>query len=202
MASDGNTTSIEQGVRKRARRGSIEQAVLGTLAIGGMLTIAMMAPKVLSLLKDEHLDYFVPRNPKQRIQETMSRLKRKDWVRFEEVRGKRYPRLTPAGRNAIERITLGNLSIRRPIRWDRRWRIVIFDIKETRRNDRVRIRLLLMRLGFLRLQDSVWVYPYDCEEVIGLIKTDLRIGRDILYIIADAIEYDRPLREHFDLPVT
>ncbi len=129
----------------------------------------------------------------------MSRMKGKGWVVFEAVRGKRYPRLTALGRRHIARISLGDLQIHKPLRWDGRWRIVIFDVEEKKQNDRAKIRRLLQRLGFLLLQRSVWVYPYDCEEIIALIKTDMRTGRNVLYIIADAIEYDRPLREHFGL---
>lgn len=197
-----NNASLEQSARRRTRRGLIEKTILGTLAIGGMLTVAMMAPKVLSLLKRDHLDYVLPADPKQRLQEVMSRMKKKGWVRFEESGGKRYPRLTVRGRKQVEKVSLGSIAIRKPLRWDRRWRMVIFDIEERRKANRKKIRLLLQRLGFLRLQNSVWVHPYDCEEIVALIKTDMRIGRDVLYVIADAIEFDRPLREQFELPMT
>lgn len=56
-----------------------------------------------------------------------------------------------------------------------------------------------MTLGFVRLQDSVWVYPYDCEDLITLLKADLKVGKDVLYVVADRIEYDQPLRTLFDL---
>ena len=45
----------------------------------------------------------------------------------------------------------------------------------------------------------MWVYPYDCEDIIGLLKTDFGVGKDVLYIIADEIENDRHLRHEFDL---
>ena len=204
MSNDSHTRkiSLEQSARRRTRRGLIERAIIGTLAVGGMLTIAMMAPKVLSLLKQEHLDYVLPTNPNQRLQETMSRMKRKGWIRFEQIGSKRYPRLTVLGRKQVNRLLLGTLSIRKPLRWDRRWRMVIFDIEEHHKSDRTKIRRILQRLGFLRLQNSVWIHPHDCEELIALIKTDMRIGRDVLYVIADAIEFDRPLRQHFGLPMT
>lgn len=54
-------------------------------------------------------------------------------------------------------------------------------------------------MGFVRLQDSVWVYPYDCEDFINLIKTDFKIGKDLLYIVADKIEGDKSLVKFFKL---
>ena len=54
--------------------------------------------------------------------------------------------------------------------------------------------------GFVRLQDSVWIYPYDCEDLISLAKTNFRIGADVLYMIVERLEHDTHLREHFSLP--
>jgi len=188
-------------VRTRARRGALERALLGTLVTGALMTVAMAAPKMLSLVKKEHLDLVLPPDPRQRLRETATRLKRKGLVAFEKRNGRIHMRLTKKGAAEVERTRVGMYTIRRPRRWDGRWRIVIFDIREKRRADRTRVRHLLQGLGFHRLQDSVWVHPYDCEEVIALIKTELRLGADLLYIIADAIDFDRRLREHFDLPM-
>ena len=58
----------------------------------------------------------------------------------------------------------------------------------------------MREIGFVRLQDSVWVYPYDCEDFIALLKAELKIGRDVLYAIVDTIEHDKNLRQHFNLP--
>ena len=49
------------------------------------------------------------------------------------------------------------------------------------------------------MQDSVWVYPYDCEDILTLLKTDLGVGKYILYLIVDELENDKHLREFFDL---
>ena len=70
---------------------------------------------------------------------------------------------------------------------------------EKRRKTRDRLREIMERTGFVRLQDSVWVYPYDCEDLITLLKTDFKVGKDVLYVIADRIEFDKPLRILFGL---
>jgi CRISPR-associated endonuclease Cas2 len=76
---------------------------------------------------------------------------------------------------------------------------LIFDIKEERKGMRDKIRRTLNTIGFIRLQDSVWVYPYDCEDLIMLLKADFKIGKDLVYIIADSIENDKDLRLAFNL---
>ncbi len=54
-------------------------------------------------------------------------------------------------------------------------------------------------IGFLRIQDSVWLYPYDCEEFVALLKADLHIGKDVLYAVIESIEDDSRIRRHFRL---
>lgn len=193
--------TLEAKTRTRARRDSIRHALLATIALVGALPVAMAAPKVLELLADDKFGGFLPQNPKQRLQETASRLKRKGLIEFRAEGGKKRMHLTTRGKEELGRMHSRGLSVPRPRKWDRRWRIVIFDIPEKRHSLRARIRTLIHRLGFIRLQDSVWVYPYDCEEIITLLKTELKVGRDVLYLIADAIEFDRPLREKFKLPL-
>ena len=86
-----------------------------------------------------------------------------------------------------------------PPRWDGKWRLVVFDIREYKRAVRDKVRNELSAFGFRRLQQSVWVYPYDCEEMVVLLKADHRIGREVLYITAGKIENDLWLRSEFGL---
>ena len=93
-----------------------------------------------------------------------------------------------------------DFKLKKQKRWDRKWRLIIYDIAE-RGKGKIRRQIfeLFKIAGFYRLQNSIWVYPYDCEDVIGLLKTDFGVGKEILYIIADEIENDRYLRQYFEL---
>ena len=64
---------------------------------------------------------------------------------------------------------------------------------------RNKIRDTLRAIGFIPLQGSVWVYPYDCEDLITLLKADFHVGRGMLYMVVDALEYDMRLRQEFGL---
>ncbi len=84
-------------------------------------------------------------------------------------------------------------------RWDKRWRMVVYDIKENRRGVRVKLQELLRGFGFYKLQNSVWIYPYDCEALMILLKADFKIGTDVLYAVVEKIENDQKLKTHFGL---
>lgn len=75
----------------------------------------------------------------------------------------------------------------------------MFDIPQRRRGTRDRLRRMMRDFGFLRIQDSVWLSPYDCEELIALAKAELRLGKDVLYAIVEEIENDRWIKKYFNL---
>ena len=192
---------MESESKKRVKKVRLENILLGSIAVAGVAGIALLAPPMRRLLKNADPEWLLKRDPGRRLRESALRLKRKGLVEFKNENGKKKLRLTPRGEKVMGSIWNETYQLQKPRRWDGKWRLVIFDIPEKQRPTRDKIRHLVSRLGFLRLQDSVWVYPYDCEELVTLLKTDLKIGRAVLYIIADAIEFDKPIRQHFSLPL-
>lgn len=73
--------------------------------------------------------------------------------------GKPFLRLTAKGKEKIKR----DFSFVRwqNQKWDKKWRIVIFDIEEKQRRQRDILRGKLKELGFGMIQKSVWISPYD-----------------------------------------
>lgn len=171
----------------------MQEAVLTAIASGGRRGGDEILPRVTDYLLD--LDHHAPTRLNEIVASAATRLTKNGLVVFSEGR---YI-LSKEGINILERWRRNDFSFPKPKRWDKKWRIVIFDIPEKRKRTRDEIRGILVSAGFQKLQDSVWVYPYDCEDIIGLLKTDYGIGRDMLYIIADQIENDRYLRMDFGL---
>ena len=107
--------------------------------------------------------------------------------------------LTGKGESRLAQIERMNYELPKPARWDRKWRVVSFDIKEKRKRVRELLRTTLQAVGFVHLHHSVWVYPFDCEDFLSLLRADYHIGVEILYIIAEYIENDGWLRRRFAL---
>ncbi len=187
---------LEEASRKRKKKKNIQNAVLAVVAVTGFLAFAAVAGNAIQLLE------YLPNekyNLKYRMKSVAGRLAAKGYVAWVERDGKKYLRITEAGRKAFAfeqaKVALKNQKKK----WDERWRMVVFDVPEKRRNIRVRLCATMREVGFVRLQDSVWVYPYDCEDFIALLKAELRIGKDVLYAIADTIEHDKGLRRQFNI---
>ena len=189
-----NMGKVEAGAKKVRRKRYLQQALLASLVLGGLM-LAGAAPVGIPGIGRRN-KYRL----KHQVKSALSRLAQKGYVVFEERNGNRYARITPAGEKELkyqEQKTALKLQRRR--RWDKRWRVIAFDIPERRRNIRDRLRIVMRDAGFYRLQDSVWLYPYDCEDFITLLKADLKIGAAVLYMVVEQIENDGKLKEHFSL---
>src|SRR3989344_7352891 len=186
---------LETEVRHQIRRTKINNALIATAAVVGGVAVAAIAPNVLGAVTKSK--YF--RQRKYQLKSSLSRLISAGYLVLINDGGRKRIRLTHKGEKYAALMGEGKLVPKKPRRWDQKWRLLIFDIPERRRKTRTQIRATLVSLGFSRLQDSVWVYPYDCEDLITLLKADFKIGKDVLYVIADKIEYDAPLRAKFGL---
>jgi len=189
--------TLELNARRIRTKNYVQQTVLACVGVAGILAVALIAPNVF-----QALPHLTGNKYKfgYRARTAAGRLAQKGYVRFVERRGMKYVEITDQGRRVLEleqqkKSLIGRIRKR----WDGRWRMIIFDIPEKRSNIRKRLRSMMQELGFLRLQDSVWVFPYDCEEVVALVKAELQVGKDVLYVIAEQIENDKPIKRHFNL---
>jgi len=179
---------------------ALQTNILRFLYAGGVLTTALVAPKLLRLLGPFDRSTSRRQELYARLALARNRLKQRDLIREEKGSNGIYLRLTPQGEKSIEKILAREYKIPEPVRWDGKWRVLIFDIKENRRRVRFVLRQLLSGAGFIRLQDSVWIYPYPCDEFVALVRAHLSSGvGELRSLVAEALESDRPLREHFDL---
>jgi len=107
-----------------------------------------------------------PKRNKQTFYDTVNRLGKEGYLKKIEEKGRKKYIATLKGKAKIL------AYIKKDKKWDGKWRIVIFDIPENKRKMRNFFREKLSDLGFRKLQESVWICPYNIadtvEELIGL----------------------------------
>ncbi|KKU49970.1 MAG: hypothetical protein A3F53_00865 [Candidatus Zambryskibacteria bacterium RIFCSPHIGHO2_12_FULL_48_10] len=184
---------LEEKSGKRSKRKHLQYAIFQTVAAVGVLSAAVMAPNVLIAM--DKLGSIPNRRQKEYISSSASKLVKRGLLHFD---GKRY-QMTSIGESLFRRWQFADFQIQKPKRWDKKWRVMIFDIPEKKRKIRNDLTTLFRAAGIYRLQNSVWVYPYECEDIITLLKTDFGIGKYLLYMIVDELENDKYLRQHFGL---
>lgn len=184
---------LETESRKRTQKQQLKKILLGTVQTAGLLAVAVAAPNAIGAMKK--LGFIPSRRQAEVIQRSYDKLIRAGLI----IKNDWKYSLTPKGAKVLRTLELRDFHMRKPLRWDRKWRILIFDIPEYRRGTRQKLRLTLRSIGFYRLQNSVWVYPYDCEDLVALLKADFKIGTDVLYLVVDAMEREWLLKKQFGL---
>ena len=107
--------------------------------------------------------------------------------------------LTEGGREIFLRFNYEELKIRNPKIWDRNFRVIVFDIPERKRNARNSLREKMKELGFIKFNDSVWIYPYPCQKEIDFIANYWGIGKYVHFILARDITNRDLLEKSFNL---
>ena len=107
--------------------------------------------------------------------------------------------LTKDGEKIALKFKLDDIKIKKPKKWDKQWRIVIFDIPNKFKKAREAIRKKLKELGFIKLQESVFVFPYECENEINFIVEVFQIRPFIRFIRANSISNEEQLMISFGL---
>ncbi|MEK7480287.1 MAG: CRISPR-associated endonuclease Cas2 [Patescibacteria group bacterium] len=181
------------GRNKRTRQlGAIERDVLGDLSSGdalyGFLFSARSTRRMFKLARERA-------NDRYRRKLAIERLVRLGYI---HARGERL-RITGAGQNALGQVVAKTLELLKTKTWDNKWRIAAFDIPEEYAPLRNKVRTILKRAGFVRLQYSIWIFPHECEELVQLIKSESQLSKHILYGVLDRIEDEERLKKLFRL---
>lgn len=108
--------------------------------------------------------------------------------------------LTEEGKAEAKKCKIDELEIKKPKRWDKKWRLLIFDISEKDRAKREALRGKIKELGLYKLQKSIWVHPYDFENELKELQKFFRFKKgEIMLITADKIQSDVSLETYFNL---
>ena len=112
--------------------------------------------------------------------------------------GNDYVYLTEKGKVRFTSDSIWELAITPPRRWDRKWRLVMFDIPNRSPNRR-EFRLKLEDMGFRMYQRSVFIYPHECREEIFTIARWMNLREHVRYVVASEIHDGRRFVRIFDL---
>ncbi len=184
---------LEQKARQRLHNSRLQRSVLAVVESVAELTTGMLTGSIYKMYK--FADRTEQKKKYRSILAARERLVKNGLLR----RNGKFVELTAKGREKLREWEKCDYKLPRLKQWDGKWRVLIFDIPEKRKVLREKLRNTLHSIGFKWLQDSVWIYPFDCENFITLLKADFKIGKDVLYLIAEAVENDRKLRDYFEV---
>lgn len=181
------------------KKSKVGKDLLKYLAFGGLLTLAMLSPTggpkiVKSLFK--YLKYKV-----KQMRASAYYLKKRGLVEFvKEDNDSVFIRITDNGKKYLRTFDIDNMYLKKSEKWDKRWRLVIFDVPEEQKQARNALRQKLRDLGFVKLQKSVWITPFSCNDEIRFLREIFNISFNVDIITATDIgHHEIKLKKLFNL---
>ncbi len=107
--------------------------------------------------------------------------------------------LTTKGKTRYLKSRFKEMITQKPPRWDGKWRLVIYDIADLKKTSQQAFRQTLKELKFLRLQNSVYLYPYPCADEIEFLRQFYGIGEEVLILTVAKLENEEAYKKYFGL---
>jgi len=133
------------------------------------------------------------------LKRTLKRLEKQKMIVVKETPEEQIVELTEKGKTRILRYAVGEFDVRKPDRWDGRWRIIIYDVPDKKKGSRDILRNMLHRMGFLKLQKSVYLFPFPCGEEIEFLRAYYGLDQDVTMLVTSKIENDEAYKQYFGI---
>jgi len=201
---DGRIKLFMNEKKKKLKYGELTLKIFDVLAdnlieVGGYprgrinVVLGYLIKLVLESLKN--------RADKTKIKRALKNLEKRQLIHLEDKGGKAIVYVKRKGRLKVIEHSLKKLVEykKKKKKWDGKWFFIFFDVPEIERRKRNYLRSFLNRIGFHQYQKSVYIFPYECEEEINLIKKVVEGAQYAKYIVAQKIEDEEKFKKIFNL---
>lgn len=182
------------------RERDVIRLILELLGAGVVLSMALLAPGAVGIFAKKTLQLQrIPRSVRSRA---LYDMRRQGLISTSRGRDNAWLVLTKKGRLRLKKYKLEELVVAKPRIWDGYWRIVFFDVPNKPPSlNRARdvFRGMLKRLGLARIQKSVWVHPFPCEDEVTYVAEVFRLQPYVRIALAKNISGEELLRRKFNL---
>ncbi|MBU1032902.1 MAG: hypothetical protein ABII13_00890 [Patescibacteria group bacterium] len=190
----------DKNKRSKIKYGEVTKAILGLVAVAGLVSVFVLMPGLAKAVPA-----FRKRPPAQKKKHLRIALKRLEKRGLIQVRvnqiGEERVKVTSKGHEEFVRYALKDKKIKKPKRWDKKWRVVMFDVPEKYKSSRDHFRRTIQSAGFIKLQRSAWIYPYPCEEIIELVSSVYRMSSGMVYLTCSRFSVDEKFIKHYKLKI-
>ena len=179
-------------------KSEITKDILLWLALAGVISIVATSPYFIRNLLGSYTRF--SKYQKRKVSDAFSYFRKRGLLTIQSSNNQIYISLTKEGRKKAGLFQIDSLKIARSPKWDKKWRILVFDIAQMKKFYREALRGKLKALGFFLFQKSVWVHAFDCRAEIELLRDFFGLSsNEICLIVTEQIEHDGELQKFFDV---
>lgn len=182
---------------EKTTRNEIAKEILQVIGAVGLIGVALAAPNFIGALTQYRKFKKIYKN--QQIKRSLLSMEKRGLVSMGKEGDRLVIKLTKNGKQKLLKYKIEDMKIKPQKKWDRKWRLVIFDIPVDYSQARGEFTRKLKEIGFRLLQKSVWVCPYPCEDEIDFLKEVYNIYPFVRVITAEKIDIKHDLIKYFKL---
>lgn len=200
----GLKDSIEDFFYSDRPEATATQFLLMFLALGTVVCGGAILPGILKAIKEFSRDNdWKNQFPKKKISNSLTHLRRDRLIEIiTDNNDKVKILLTNKGQKRVREYSIDTLKIKKPEKWDGKWRILMFDIPSKPKIynlAREALRNKIKDLGFFQMQKSAWVYPYECEDELLFIAEAFEVQKYIEILTVEKMLHEKMLKQKFRL---
>lgn len=137
----------------------------------------------------------------EKIRNSLKNLEKKEIISLIEKDNNVFIRLKNKNNSTILKYSIKAILDfkKKEKKWNGKWFLVFFDVPKIQNNKRDYLRLYLLKIGFVKYQQSVYIFPYECEKEVLLVKKIVEGAKYMNYIIAEKIENENKMKKFFKL---
>ena len=131
-----------------------------------------------------------------RLRQVIKRMQNSKLVEVKEEKGVPIIKITHKGKQKLLRYKVDEMVLDESS-WDGKWRLIIYDVASTKRANSEMFRTILNKLRFLKLQRSVYLTPFKCEDEIEYLRLLFDIGNEVQILKVGSLENEAAYRRYF-----
>jgi len=172
------------------------KTIIRAIGAAGLLSALMITPglgKGIAILQK------MTGLKKKMLTDSLYYLDKKKYVTFKKQRGSYRLVLSNSGFKLLQKYSVEKIILPSDKKWDNKWRVITFDIPESKAVSRRSVSRKLKELGCYPLQKSIFVYPYNCREQIDFIGNFFCAREHICIMEANHIDGEDKIMKYFKL---
>jgi len=142
---------------------------------------------------DKYFQHGNKRFNEKEIKNGITDLRKQQLIQKEKYNDSVVISLTEKGRLRALNLSFKNFYNRKE-KWDGKWRMIAFDVPEKCRKGRNALRYRLRLGGFYELQESLFLYPYDCRKEINNLIELFKLEKYVRFGLLDFIDNEKSIK--------
>ena len=200
MKKDGYIERLKEFLNSGTTEAKIATVALCVLAVASIPVLVMGAAVMGNAVQVFKMFEGSKKYSHKQISSVMDSMKRQRLIEYvSDKHGQTIVKITKKGETKLRAFDIELMKIKKPHKWDGKWRLVMFDIPMRFTKGREALRFHLKKLNFFQFQKSAWIYPFPCEDEIIFIADFFGVGKYVEVLTVENILRDDKVRKHFKL---